>query len=650
MPSERIVALVLLVAVLISPLVSSSELVNYKYVRTVVIHAPAVSSSGVGILTNITLSIAYPGKGRVYFSALPLTELDTQAAARVAAWVAASISGASFYDYDYFVSMEASAPVVGGPSASGLMTVGFLSLFLNATIKPYATMTGMINPDGSIGPVGGIKEKLDAAKSMGFTLFLIPYGQRYYTYPVVNQTVTPFGIIRRVTYVTIDLVKYGQEIGVNVVEVKTAREAFQYLTGYSIACPKQAEIALPNVVINTVNNVTFKTLNETSSNLDQAQAMLKYISANALYYDYVARLITTARNYATNATHYSALNMNIIANSFAFRSLVYSTYALWLAQYLSGRLSFDDIVKKVNDTINEASRLFEKVQPFSLTYFGLEAFIDNLASYYDSQILLYTALNSTSLTSQLYLLAYAYSEARLLSDWMGLVESLKGGPLVNESLVSQQAMTLYSLASTTVPYAQTLSSEAGVSVDSLTLASDYYAAAQQALNYNDTLALIGLSIYASAYSSLALHQMFSQGQAITRDLVKTVGDEAFCLLASTNFSSIMAQIYYEYGLEALNASSLDEALAAFSMSILYSQAVEQVGARAPSHISPFTETPVPLTTTTVPPLQTTATGGVTQTPVSPRMPLATAVIISVIALVSLVIGIILLLKGTRYPR
>ncbi len=41
-------------------------------------------------------------------------------------------------------------------------------------VNPKVMMTGMINPDGTIGPVGGILEKASAAASVGAKLFLIP--------------------------------------------------------------------------------------------------------------------------------------------------------------------------------------------------------------------------------------------------------------------------------------------------------------------------------------------------------------------------------------------------------------------------------------------------------------------------------------------
>ncbi len=49
-------------------------------------------------------------------------------------------------------------------------------------------MTGMINPDGSIGPIGGILQKIDAAYSVGATRFLLPKGQMTYTEMVTEAT------------------------------------------------------------------------------------------------------------------------------------------------------------------------------------------------------------------------------------------------------------------------------------------------------------------------------------------------------------------------------------------------------------------------------------------------------------------------------
>ena len=217
---------------------TSTSLFEYREVRSIVVYAPAVSSGGGGVLSRVELAIAYPGAGRVFFSSLPYTEVETQGASRVATFIASIFTQEDYSKYDYFVLLESNTPLVGGPSAGGLITVGFIALLLNATIKPNVTMTGMINPDGTIGPVGGLKEKLEAVSSSGFKVFLIPAGQRFYRYPVyVEKRVGPL-VIGRVEYQTVDLFDYGRKLGVDVHEVSNVAEALFYFTGLNLTRPR----------------------------------------------------------------------------------------------------------------------------------------------------------------------------------------------------------------------------------------------------------------------------------------------------------------------------------------------------------------------------------------------------------------------------
>ncbi len=55
---------------------------------------------------------------------------------------------------------------VDGPSAGALFTVGFISLLRGDKINPNLTMTGTINPDATVGLVGGIPGKLEAAENL----------------------------------------------------------------------------------------------------------------------------------------------------------------------------------------------------------------------------------------------------------------------------------------------------------------------------------------------------------------------------------------------------------------------------------------------------------------------------------------------------
>eukprot|EP00111_Clytia_hemisphaerica_P002961 TCONS_00008413-protein len=65
-----------------------------------------------------------------------------------------------------------------GPSAGSTIITAFLSLAMNQPIKQHLAMTGEVSLTGKILPVGGIKEKLIAARRSGMKTVLLPEGNR----------------------------------------------------------------------------------------------------------------------------------------------------------------------------------------------------------------------------------------------------------------------------------------------------------------------------------------------------------------------------------------------------------------------------------------------------------------------------------------
>jgi len=346
-----ILSIILMFILVSSTITTTQSLFEYSSVKTITVYAPAVSSSGGGVLSKTTLAVAYPGSGRVFFSALPYTEVETQGAARIAAYVAALIANVDFSKYDYFILVESNTPLIGGPSAGGLITVGLTALLLNTSIYSNVTMTGMINPDGSIGFVGGLKEKLEAAKNGGFTVFLIPAGQRVYRYPVYEEIRRGPFVFRTVRYESMDLVEYGKNLGVSVVEVVDVGEAFYYFTGVNLSRSKTT-IGLGENHIEELNSATMNLIEETASLLADSTNLarqLASISYRNLYLESISNLNNTLKqliSYTESTPVYVA---------YSSIKAYQSALQIYLSLKLLLRLNtLSDITSYVNESIVKA--------------------------------------------------------------------------------------------------------------------------------------------------------------------------------------------------------------------------------------------------------------------------------------------------------
>ncbi len=205
----------------------------------VTIKAVAVTTgeASEGVIINIT-ALLTPGDGKIFVSTTPYTQIDMQGSAQLSALTACDVLGKDFLEYNFFYTIESTSPIVGGPSAGSVMTIATMAALQNLTINEEVYMTGMIYPDGSIGPVGGIPSKLRATAERGADTFLIPQGQQTV---VVEEVVTeergPF-IFRTTETKEVNVIDLGDELGVNVAEVNTVEDAFAYYTGYSVSKPE----------------------------------------------------------------------------------------------------------------------------------------------------------------------------------------------------------------------------------------------------------------------------------------------------------------------------------------------------------------------------------------------------------------------------
>ena len=77
-------------------------------------------------------------------------------------------------DSDLHIHVPAGAVPKDGPSAGITMTTALASLVTGRSVDPHTAMTGEVSLRGAVTPIGGLPEKLMAARRAGITRVFIP--------------------------------------------------------------------------------------------------------------------------------------------------------------------------------------------------------------------------------------------------------------------------------------------------------------------------------------------------------------------------------------------------------------------------------------------------------------------------------------------
>ncbi|MCC6040950.1 MAG: hypothetical protein LM557_02110 [Desulfurococcaceae archaeon] len=568
---KRFWLLIMLLALIVLEPVYS--LLEYSSVKVVEIYAPAVSSSGKGLVSKITLAVAYPGSGRVFFSALPYTEVETQGAARVAAYIASVVAGLDYSNYDYYVLVESNTPIIGGPSAGALFTVGFTALLLDLSLNNTVTMTGMINPDGTIGPVGGLKEKLEAASSSGFRVFLIPAGQRLYTYPVYEETSRGWITIRRVTYRTIDLVEYGKSLNITVVEVNTILDALYFFTGVELGKnTTSTHVDVSSELWRSLSEKVNEVSNQVASYINLAYSTVSEL--NNIYYKYyytqvLNNINKTLTDLLRSPAEYSSCVLFKLIDLYEDALTTYFELGV-----MTGKVNIEATLNSLLQVLNEYS---EKAPSAC----GLESSLARthlyLAWYYYSQAV--SALNSSSsVYDAISSIARGYRsllEYAVYRD-IGSLSSRE----VDCSV--QRLVQVYSNALASYIYVSRTLSEIGATVpnDIVALVNDYVNAATQMSEKNDT-GILGASVLILSYTSLLLHKALG-------DTARVANLERLAYLHIEEAAKIpLYSLYLNLTISARSLSDSDMYYKALLLTVATMQVTSQVtralGGKAPEN-------------------------------------------------------------------
>jgi uncharacterized protein len=233
------------------------------------INALAVGPTG-GAVLPIKVTLITPGDGRAYVAGVPEAGEGFGPSAQIALYVASRYSGRPYTNYTALLRVLASDTQVGGPSASGYITVALFALMNNLTLRSDTAMTGIILPDGLIGPVGGVSQKVDAAAKKGITTVLVPMGE------------APSGVS-----------------GIKVIEIGTLEDAIYYLTGYRLQTPSPSSVddAAFRVISRNLFIAVYSYYNQTIGRGYVDTALINKLKAEEKYYTAASLIFQGIRQY-----------------------------------------------------------------------------------------------------------------------------------------------------------------------------------------------------------------------------------------------------------------------------------------------------------------------------------------------------------------
>jgi ATP-dependent Lon protease len=163
------------IAAILGPVQFESELALRTGIPGV---ATALAYTPVGGELLFVESASMPGKGQLQLTGQigDVMKESAQTAFSIVKANAAKfkIEAERFSQFDYHIHVPAGAIPKDGPSAGVAMYASLVSLLLGKPTRPDIAMTGEITLRGLVLPIGGLKEKILAAKQAGIQTVILP--------------------------------------------------------------------------------------------------------------------------------------------------------------------------------------------------------------------------------------------------------------------------------------------------------------------------------------------------------------------------------------------------------------------------------------------------------------------------------------------
>ncbi|MCZ7401714.1 MAG: hypothetical protein O8C61_05785 [Candidatus Methanoperedens sp.] len=411
--------------------------------------------------------IVVNGTGHVFVDTNPYTQVDLQGSARIAAMVASDVLGVDEKAYDFYYIIDISSPIIGGPSAGGALTVATIAAINKWTIKPNVVMTGMINPDESIGPVGGIPYKLAAAAAKNYTLFLVPEGQTTVTVKTSTTSSRGSSIIIGDIEETVNVVDLGKKLNVTVKEVSTIQDVVLAFTDHEISTPTYKGTILTTQYMDLLKPLAQNLKSESGSMYNETTSSMSRTQVT----DTAKDILDRADKMYDDQKYYAA-------TSLYFNSMFTMRFAQWKNGYdkASEKEQYlTELANKVEKQIQASESDLQNFTKYGIT--DVEAVGAAESRITEARLRLDEAKNVNNTDDKISSLAFANERARTAQWW--LILSTPTGKVVPENILKDRAGWYLSQAQSINTYMITLLSESGSHPDITGGAADDITKAQK---------------------------------------------------------------------------------------------------------------------------------------------------------------------------
>jgi len=507
--------------------------------KSITIKVPAVKRTDAGLEGAVfdATVLVKPGTGRVFVDTWPLSELDTQASCRFASVVASDILKVPHSKYDYFYTIRADSPIIGGPSAGAALTIATIASIKGLDIDPEVMMTGMINPDGTVGPVGGILEKIMGANAKGIKVFLIPSGQ------------SVIQIIEENKIDTVNVIEHAKSRwGITVIEVDDAVDALWYFTGYRIKEDKPPA----NVVVNT--------------DFVKSRALSEFVAVEKLSITTSHKLNSETigyREYQTLNDFLTRANSNIEK---AKENLSEKRYYSAMSNIFNAKIQLNYISDSIDVMVNKDSTIVQtKIEAAQKELDEANQLITNestnirgITSFECLAASEKRAIEAENLISDawknfynqkyydaIYYANFAQERAKTAKLWMDVSkENSKGETIIDESQIKYNASQRIEDARLSLVYAQTLIGQNTL----LTQSAELLTAAENEYEKGKYAAAIFDAIDSKVRSSVSI-ELWSSGEEVIKQRLERAKQEAggaIYLARKDGGEPLMAESYFEY--------------------------------------------------------------------------------------------------------